>query len=337
MLTFANSWAFLLLPLPLLIRWLLPAWSQARPAVRLPGFQDLAEHLGLKPESGATVRRRSKFQALLFVLVWMLAVAALARPQWLEPPVVREMPTRDLLLAVDLSGSMEAEDFTAPDGARIDRLSAVKQVLDDFLKRRKGDRVGLVIFGNAAFVQAPFTQDLNVVRQLLQETAPRMAGPKTAFGDAIGLGITLFERSKLQQRVMIVLTDGNDTGSDVPPAEAAAIATDKGIVIHTVAIGDPDSVGEETLDEEALKAVADTTGGNYYFAQDRESLEGVYETLDQLETRKVETVTWRPRRDLFHWPLGIVLIAALVYHLLMAWRSSRRWRRVSLENPKASR
>jgi Ca-activated chloride channel family protein len=104
-----------------------------------------------------------------------------------------------------------------------------------------------------------------------------------------------------------------------------------------VAIGDPDSGGEEALDEEALKAVADTTGGNYYFAQDRESLEGVYETLDQLETRKVETVTWRPRRDLFHWLLGMVLIVALAYHLLMAWRSSRRWRRVSLENPKASR
>jgi len=337
MLTFANSWAFLLLPLPILIRWLLPAWSQARPAVRLPGFQHLAEHLGLKPESGATIRRRSIFQAMLFVLVWVLAVAALARPQWLEPPVVKEMPTRDLLLAVDLSGSMEAEDFTAADGSRIDRLTAVKQVLDDFLKRRKGDRVGLLIFGNAAFVQAPFTQDLNVVRQLLQETAPRMAGPKTAFGDAIGLGITLFERSKLEQRVMIVLTDGNDTGSDVPPAEAAVIAAEKGIVIHAVAIGDPESVGEEALDEEALKAVADTTGGNYYFAQDRESLEGVYDTLDQLETRKVETVTWRPRRDLFHWLLGIALIAALIYHLLMAWRSSRRWRRAGLDNSGAAR
>lgn len=336
MLTFANSWVFLLLPLPVLIRWLLPAWSQARPAVRMPGFHHLAEHLGLKPEIGATVRRRSKLQALLFVLIWVLAVAALARPQWLEPPVVREMPTRDLLLAVDLSGSMEAEDFTAPNSGMVGRLTAVKQVLDDFLKRRKGDRVGLLIFGNAAFVQAPFTQDLNVVRQLLQETAPRMAGPKTAFGDAIGLGITLFERSKLEQRVMIVLTDGNDTGSDVPPAEAAAIAAHKDIVIHTVAIGDPSSLGEEALDEEALKAVAAKTGGNYYFAQDRASLEEVYETLDQLETRKVETVTYRPRRDLFHWPLGIGLIMALVYHLLMAWRSSRRWRLHSLDNSKAS-
>jgi len=332
MLAFANSWVFFLLPLPLILRWLLPAWSQARPAVRIPGFQQLAEHLGLKPESGATIRRRSRLQALLFVLTWALAISALARPQWLEPPVVREVPTRDLLLAVDLSGSMEAEDFTAADGSKIDRLTAVKQVLDDFLKRREGDRVGLVIFGNAAFVQAPFTQDFNVVRQLLQETAVRMAGPKTAFGDAIGLGITLFERSKLEQRVMIALTDGNDTGSDVPPAEAAAIARDKGIVIHTVAIGDPGSVGEDALDEAALKAVAGTTGGNYYFAQDRTSLEAIYDTLDQLETRKVETVTYRPRLDLFHWPLGIALILVLAYHLFMAWRSSRRRRTAKFDS-----
>ncbi|MEN8213733.1 MAG: VWA domain-containing protein [Pseudomonadota bacterium] len=337
MLTFANSWAFLLLPVPFLIRWLLPAWSRPRPAVRLPGFQQLTEHLDLKAESGASIRRRSRVQALLFVLAWVLAVTALARPQWLEPPVVREVPTRDLLLAVDLSGSMEAEDFTATGDGKIGRLDAVKQVLDDFLKRREGDRVGLVVFGNAAFVQAPFTQDLNVVRQLLHETAVRMAGPKTAFGDAIGLGITLFERSKLEQRVMIALTDGNDTGSDVPPADAADIAAEKGIVIHTVAIGDPGSVGEEALDEAALQAVAAATGGNYYFAQDRESLEGVYETLDKLESRKVETMSYRPRRDLFHWSLGIALLLVLAYHLLMAWRTTLRLRSARLHNPEMSR
>jgi len=336
MLTFANSWAFFLLPLPMILRWLLPAWSQARPAVRLPGFQQLAEHLGLKAESGATIRRRSRLQAILFIFTWVLAVTALARPQWLEPPITREIPTRDLLLAVDLSGSMEADDFVAADGRKIDRLSAVKEVLDDFLKRREGDRVGLVIFGNAAFVQAPFTQDLDVVRQLLQETAVRMAGPKTAFGDAIGLGITLFERSQLEQRVMIALTDGNDTGSDVPPTEAAAIARDKDIVIHTVAIGDPASVGEEALDEAVLKSVAATTGGNYYFAQDRDSLEQIYDALDKLETRKIETVTYRPRLDLFYWPLGIPLVVVLVYHLLSAWRSSRRWRSARLQHPEVN-
>jgi Ca-activated chloride channel family protein len=154
-----------------------------------------------------------------------------------------------------------------------------------------------------------------------------MAGPKTAFGDAIGLGIILFERSAVKRRVMIALTDGNDTGSQVPPAEAARIAKDKGIVIHTVAMGDPTTVGEDKLDAEALRAVAQTTGGQYFFAADRPSLEGIYSTLDQVETRQVETISHRPRRDLFHWPLGFVTVVSLIYPLagsaLGAWRGRR--------------
>jgi Ca-activated chloride channel homolog len=159
---------------------------------------------------------------------------------------------------------MAEEDFTGKGGQKVDRLSAAKEILDEFLTRRKGDRAGLIVFGNAAFVQVPFTEDLDVCRQLLAETVPRMAGPKTAFGDAIGLGITLFERGAVKRRVMIALTDGNHTGSQVPPAEAAQIAKDKGIVIHTVAMGDPTTVGEDKLDEEALRAVAQATGGQYF-------------------------------------------------------------------------
>jgi Ca-activated chloride channel family protein len=195
MLTFAHSWLFLLLPLPLLVRWLLPPFHTARPAVRLPFFAQVAEVTGRQPEAGAAIQRRSAIQGIGYVVIWCALIAALARPQWLEPPIVRAVPTRDLLLAVDLSGSMAAEDFTGKDGQKIDRLSAAKEVLDEFLTRRKGDRVGLIVFGNAAFVQVPFTEDLDVSRQLLAETVPRMAGPKTAFGDAIGLGIILFERS----------------------------------------------------------------------------------------------------------------------------------------------
>ena len=323
MLSLAHPWLLLLLPLPLLARMLLPAHRATRPAVRLPFLHQLAEATGTRPESGAAVRRRSRIQAVLFVLIWVLVLLALARPQLLEPPVTRQVPTRDLLLTVDLSGSMEAEDFAAPDGTRIDRLRAVKQVLGDFLTRRDGDRVGLIVFGNAAFVQAPFTQDLDAVRQLLDETRPRMAGPRTAFGDAIGLGLTLFDRSEVEQRVMIALTDGNDTGSQVPPAEAARIAADRGITIHTVAIGDPESVGEQALDQQSLKAVAEVTGGRYFFAADQTSLEGIYDTLDQLETREVETISHRPRRDLYHWPLAAALLLGLGYHLaaaLAVWR-----------------
>jgi Ca-activated chloride channel family protein len=318
MLTFGSPWLFIVLPLPLLLRRLLPAYGEKRSAVRFPFFNMLTAGSQEKAVAGAVVRRRSLLQALLLVVVWCAAVAALARPQWLEPPIVRELPTRDLLLAVDLSGSMEAEDFKNRDGKTVDRLTAVKEVLDEFLSRRKGDRVGLLVFGTAAFVQVPFTRDLEVSRQLLMETAVRMAGPKTALGDAIGLGITLFERSEVNQRVMIALTDGNDTGSKVPPHEAARIAADKGIVIHTVAIGDPTTVGEEKLDEAALKQVAQISGGEYFFAGDRKQLEGIYTQLDELESRRVETVSYRPRLDLFHWPLALIAGLWLFYHLTMA-------------------
>ena len=177
MLTFGYPWLIVLLPLPLLLRWLLPAYGEQRPAVRMPFFNMLARSSDAKSAQGAVVRRRSVAQALLIIIIWCAAVAALARPQWLEPPVVRELPTRDLLLAVDLSGSMEAEDFKNAQGEAVDRLTAVKEVLDEFLSRREGDRIGLLVFGTAAFVQVPFTQDLDVSRPLLNETEVRMAGP----------------------------------------------------------------------------------------------------------------------------------------------------------------
>src|SRR5262249_35653072 len=156
--------------------------------------------------------------------VWVCVVVALARPQWLEAPVTRTIPVRDMLLAVDLSGSMQTKDFTDATGKTVDRLTAVKQVLDGFLSRRKGDRVGLIVFGNAPLVQAPFTQALEVCRVLLGERRVGMAGPKPARGDAIGLAVTVFERTDTPERVLIVLTAGNDAGSFVPPQQAAEVA-----------------------------------------------------------------------------------------------------------------
>jgi Ca-activated chloride channel family protein len=323
MTVFANMWAFLLLLLPVLVWLIFPAYRETRPSVRVPFFQRLAEQAGETPSKGAVTRRRRAFQTILFVVVWCGIVTALARPQRLEPPTVREVPTRDLLLAVDLSGSMDARDFTNAEGERIDRLSAVKEVLDEFLVKRDGDSVGLIVFGSAAYVQVPFTQDLDVCRELLQEAEVRMAGPKTALGDAIGLAITMFEQSEVEERVLIALTDGNDTGSRIPPAEAARIAADEEITIHTVAVGDPASVGEEKLDEEALRDVAEVTGGRYFFAADRDELGGIYEELDRIETREVETIEHRPRTDLFHWPLAFVFVFGLVHFMISAFRFRR--------------
>jgi Ca-activated chloride channel family protein len=327
MYTLAYPWLLLLILLPPVLRLVLPAYREPRQAIRAPWFERTATITGAKPGEGAVVARTSWFRLLLQWLLWSLLVLAIARPQFLEPPIRRVEPTRDLMLLVDLSGSMEAEDFTNAAGEKVDRLTAVKEVLDDFLARREGDRVGLIVFGNAAFVQVPFTQDLDACRLLLEETAVRMAGPRTAFGDAIGLGITLFERSEVEDRVMIALTDGNDTGSKIPPAEAAKIARDNEIQIHVIGIGDPSSVGEQAFDEEALQDVADTTGGRYFFAQDRDELESIYDELDRLGTRDVEAETFRPRLDRYHWPLAVVLILGLLQHTVLLARSAWRARR----------
>ena len=318
MLTFAQLWVFWLAPLPLLVRWLAPPRIPGRPVVRVPFLPRVLA-------AGGRAGGRSGEDSLplaLHAVTWLLVLTALARPQWLEPPIERSIPTRDLLLLVDLSGSMEQKDFTSASGQSVDRLTAVKEVLGEFLDRRQGDRVGLVVFGTAAFLQVPFTTDLNLCRQLLDETAVRMAGPRTALGDAIGLGIKLFENSEAPTKTIIALTDGKDTGSALPPAEAAKVARDRGITIHTVAIGDPTTVGEEALDEEALLAVAHITHGDSFLAINREQLAGVYQRLDQIETRDVKTVSHRPRRDLFFWPLAAALLltlAAQAVKLFMGW------------------
>jgi len=218
---------------------------------------------------------------------------------------------RDLVVAVDLSGSMDTRDFTNRQGELTDRLSAAKEVLDEFFSRREGDRISLILFGTAAFVQVPFTDDQDVVRELLDEAQVRMLGPRTMLGDAMGLAITLFERSDVDERVLIVLTDGNDTGSLVPPDRAAEIARDNDVTVHTVAMGDPTATGEAALDAKTLEGVAQITGGGYYHADDREQLEAIYRRLDELNPKQVETLSFRPRRDLFHWPLALAFTLGL--------------------------
>jgi Ca-activated chloride channel homolog len=319
MLTLAHPWVFALLPLPWVVRMVLPPRRVAQAAVQVPFGDRIRAALVEQPFVRKAARRWGGLA--IPALIWLLVLAALSRPQWLEPPVTRDLPTRDLLLLVDLSGSMAQKDFTNAAGAKLDRLSAVKEVLGAFLVRRKGDRVGLVVFGDAPFLQSPFSIDLNLSRRLLEETAIGMAGPRTALGDAIGLGITLFDQSDAPAKTIIALTDGNDTASSVPPIEAGRVAAERGIRIHTVAIGDPTTVGEEKLDAETLRAVAQNSGGAYFFAADRNQLMGIYDELDRIETRQVKVVGHRPRHDLFFWPL---LWALLLWLGEKAWTVLRR-------------
>jgi Ca-activated chloride channel family protein len=310
-------WVLLLLPAPLLVWLLLPHYRERQESVRIPFFEDAAAASGRTPSSGAVVLRTNWLQKLLAPLVWALMVLAVARPVWVEDPIEKVQAARDLMLAVDLSGSMEARDFLDPEGQRLDRLQAVKLVLDDFISRREGDRIGLIVFGGQAFLQAPFTLDHEVSRQLLDETRIGMAGPQTAIGDAIGLSLKAFETSETPEKVLMLLTDGNDTGSKIPPMTAADLAAKQDIKIYTVAIGDPQASGEERVDLEALRDIAAATGGRSFRAEDREGLEAVYRELDALEPVELETLSYRPRRPLYFWPLGLGVLLVFGYHLLM--------------------
>ena len=312
----AHPWLLALLPLPLLVWFLVPPRRESRQGLVVPFLGRLAEHSGQKPAKGAVVSRGGWLRRLDLLVAWIGVVLALARPQVIEAPETKEIPVRDLLLAVDLSGSMETKDFKNAQGQVVDRLTAVKEVLDDFLRHRQGDRVGLIFFGSAPFVQAPFTEDVKVCARLLDEAQVRMAGPQTAFGDALGLAINVFDRSPVKERVLIALTDGNDTASQIPPAKAAEIARDKGIVIHTVAVGDPRAAGEDALDTVTLKNVATTTGGMFAQATDREQLAEIYRQLDRLETRKAQTITHRPRRDVYWWFLAVAVVASMLQHFI---------------------
>jgi len=325
----AYPWMYALLVLPVIVRLITKPYKEQREAVQAPFFEKLKRVTGQTPGKGAVVLRPRLFQKLMLPLAWILIVTALARPQWVEDPIVKIESGRDLMLAVDLSGSMEARDFTDAEGSRIERLEAVKLVLDDFISRREGDRLGLILFGTAAYLQVPFTQDYDTFRLLLDEAQVGMAGPQTMIGDAIGLAIKLFEKSESENKVMILLTDGNDTGSQVPPSRAAGIAGQNGVTIHTIAIGDPTTVGEQELDIEALQEISEITEGQYFMGMNREELQDIYLRLDELEPVEFETLSYRPRQPLFYYPMGIFFVIYLLYHLVMAVRSLIRRK----ENP----
>jgi len=318
-----HPWALALLALPLVMRFV-PAYKESRDSVRVPFFDKLVELSEQRPDTGAMILRRDRVQRFLVGFTWLCLVVAAAKPQWIGPPIEQQKSGRDLMIAVDLSGSMEARDFTLPGGETLDRLQAVKRGLENLANRRSTDRLGLIVFGSAAYLQSPFTDDHKVWAQLVAETEIGMAGQSTVFGDAIGLAIKLFKESDSDNRVLIMLTDGNDTGSTVPPVDAAKVAAAYDIRIYTIAIGDPATIGEEALDIDTIERVSEVTGGQDFQVLDREELRRAYEAIAELEPQLYETISFRPQQSL-HWaPVGLALSLYLLYHSLGAWRVWRR-------------
>jgi Ca-activated chloride channel homolog len=321
-------WLIVLLPVPLLIWWLLPPYREETASVRLAFFAEVARAAGITPSPGALIPRTNLVQKILGPISWALVVIALARPQFVDPPIQKVLPARDLMLALDLSQSMDTRDFRDPSGKLIPRVEAVRAVVDDFVQRRPGDRIGLIVFGDAPYPQVPFTLDHATVRAMIAELVPGMAGPRTALGDSIGLAIKMFEQSRAPEKVLVLLTDGNDTASRMPPDRAADIARQKGIKIHTIAIGDPQATGEDKVDIATLQKIASTTGGRYFFGQDQNELEQIYATLDRITPANQKILSWRPVRELFFYPLGAALLLLFAYSAAMFLVTSIRRRQV---------
>ena len=325
----APFW-LLLLPAPLLLAAVLQPARHAMLTLRVPFVRRVAEVAHGGTDQTLTSRSRRIARALFLLLCWALICLALARPTWLGDPIVRETSARDLMLLVDISQSMATADLDDGDGGEVSRFEAARSVIADFIEGREGDRIGLIVFGSLPFLQAPLTTDLNVVQSLLDEIEVGFAGPRTALGDALGLASQAMSASTAQEKTILVLTDGNDTASQVPPARAAEVVGAADATAYVIAFGDPESVGEQAIDLAVLQDIADQTGGLVLQATDQSALADAYAQIDRLEPVIVETATWRPRSDLYFVPLAVALILILGQQLLAALLAlSRRRRRLA--------
>ncbi len=331
MIEFACLWAFLLLPLPYLVHRLMPpALAAEEAALWVPSLQPFADNRHQRS------RRCWPWWLLLpMLLCWLFLVTATAQPQWLGEPLELPVSGRDLVLAVDLSGSMKTADFVL-EGETVDRLTALKSVAVEFIRRRQGDRLGLILFADQAYVQTPLTFDRQTVELLLGEAVLGLAGEKTAIGDAIGLAVKRLQDAQTEQRILILLTDGANTAGQVSPLKAAELAARQGLKIYTIGIGaDEMTVGSfffkrtvnpsADLDEKSLRAIAEQTGGRYFRARDTAELEQIYAMLDELEPVEKEQEVFRPVTTLFQWPLGLALFIALLLGLIDQGRQRWGW------------
>lgn len=333
---FELAWPWLLcaLPIPLIAAWILPrARSATSAALKLP-------HTGIELPNSANGSSVSKLRRILALLAWSLLVMSAARPQWLGEPEDVPRSGRDLLLAVDTSGSMSIQDMQIGNRAA-DRFSTVQVIASDFIERRVGDRVGLILFGSRAYLLTPLTFDLRTVAKQLDESVIGLAGRETAIGDAVGLAVKRLLERPQDQRVLILLTDGVNNAGELDPQKAIELAEANKVRIYTVGIG-AEAVSVDSLfgsrmvnpsadlDVSMLTKMAEKTGGKFFRARDTAELAGIYREINQLEPVADKAETLRPVDDLYAWPLALaMLIAALA--LILPWLE-----RAGLRNPEPS-
>ena len=310
-------WLLALLPLPLIVYWLLPPYKEEQDSLRLTFFNYITSAIGVTPEPGAVIPKTNWLQKILAPVCWCLILLALARPQFVEP-LISENPAWPRSYARARHFSVDGDAGLPHSGRQAHApRRCCEQVVSQFISRRKNDRIGLIVFGQAAYPVVPFTLDHDACLKILSQTDAGMAGPQTMIGDAIGLAIKQFDNSEAKQRVLILLTDGNDTGSRMPPRKAAEIAGQKGITIHVVGLGDPRATGEDKVDYATLGAIAKATGGQVFHGENRTELGKAYDTLDKITLQDFKTLSYQPKRELFMAPLGAALVLLVGYHALM--------------------
>ena len=307
-----------LAPLPLVASRLLPSAAMPGGALRTPFSAQLRALSAVGRPQGRPTLRIAAWG------VWLLLLLSAARPVAVGAPIDLPVLARDMLLAVDISGSMKKRDMRVG-GLQVTRLDAVKAVVGDFVERRRGDRLGLILFGTHPYLQSPLSFDLDTVSTLLREATIGIAGEYTSIGDAIGLSVRHLRERPAKSRVVILLTDGVDSGhGKLRPDRATQLATQAGIRIHTIGFGGGGGLLRRAkVDEDSLRAMAQATGGRYFRARDARQLAKIYATLEALEPIEQDGETFRPERSLLHWPLATATVFSLALALMLGIGRSR--------------
>ena len=324
MFEFVYLWVFLLLPLPLIARYFFTARKHDYTQVWIPLAQGLSEQ--------QSQSQKSYLSTIIPWLTWLLLLTALAKPIWFGDPVRLQQQSRDMILSLDLSGSMQEVDMQLNDKT-VDRLTLVKDLLKTFIKERHGDRLGLILFADHAYLQTPLTFDLETISQMVDETEIGLVGKRTAIGESIAMAIKRFVENKNEQRVLILLTDGANTAGTIKPLMAAKQAAKNNITIYTIGIGADEMIkrtlfGQQRvnpsadLDEKTLTEIAKLTGGQYFRARNQDELQNIYQKINELEPIDSDFLEFRPEKDLFYWPLSAAILLLSLFSVYLKLRGS---------------
>jgi Ca-activated chloride channel family protein len=311
----AYPWVFYLIPLPLLVVWLWPPARRRQEGLRAPAYFRILDVFNLEGKKAAWVSRRNAFGWIFLSLVWLATLATLSGPRYVGEPEKKIKTARSFLIAADISFSMDNRDWVI-DGVRKSRWEAIQQLMSNFVEERKSDRMGLIFFGTHAYVQAPLTTDLKIIKWMMDQTEVGMAGQQTGIGNAVGVAMELFQRDTLDQKVLLLLTDGVDSGQGVSPLDAAQQAMADSVKIYTLGIG---SSGASDLDEATLKQMAEMTGGEYFYALDSAELSSTYASLNALEPIEFEDESYVPIIHLYPYPLAVAVGLILLWMIPAAF------------------